>query len=446
VSFIFCNSGNAQPKIVGYYASWNSNLLPYNDIEYSNLTDINVAFGTPNSDGSITYDAGIPFTHLVESAHSAGVKVLISLGGASSGNSFTAATLDSTLRSKLIANVVSFLQTNNYDGVDIDWESPTNSTETAQLTSLIQEMRVDFNQINPSWLITMAIPATNYGGQHFDILNLVNFVDWFNVMCYDFVGSWTSYTGFNAPLYEISTDPNQAGSDSSSIVYWLSRSSQQISIPASKLVLGVPFYGDLFNAKGLYKKLTNTTVSNPYYADAISYINSGWTYHWYDATKEPYLINPDTTKFITFEDTNSIKLKTEFAVRKNLGGIMIWELSQDMYNGKQPLLETISKTFGNYTSIEETKPEVVDNYKLYNNYPNPFNPSTTIKFSIPKSSMVKLILYNVLGQKVRVLINRELSSGNHEAEFNASNLSSGIYFYTLISGNFIQTKKMILLK
>lgn len=436
----------AQRKVIGYYTSWNSNLLPYDKVEYSNLTDINVAFGTPNPDGSITYDGGIPFTHLVESAHSAGVKVLISLGGASSGDSFKAATLDSSLRAKLIANIVSFLQTNNYDGVDIDWETPTDTTETMQLTSLIQEMRVDFNQINPSWLITMAIPATNYGGQHFDIRNLVNFVDWFNVMCYDFVGSWTTYTGFNAPLYDTPFDLNQAGSDSSSVVYWLSRGSQQISIPASKLVLGVPFYGDLFNAKGLYKKLTNTTVSNPYYADAITYINSGWIYHWYDATKEPYLINSDTTKFITFEDTNSVKLKTEFAIRKNLGGIMIWELSQGLYADNQPLLETIANTLRTYTSVENTEREVVKDYKLYNNYPNPFNPSTTIKFSVPKSSVVKLIVYNVLSQEVRVLVNGELNTGSHEVEFNASNLSSGIYFYTLISENFIQTKKMILLK
>ena len=446
VPVLFNNSSMAQGKVVGYYASWNSNLLPYSKIEYSNLTHIIVAFGTPNSDGSITYDGGIPFTHLVETAHSNGVKVLISIGRANSDSNFTAATLDLSLRAKMIFNIANFLQTNNYDGVDIDWETPTNTSKMMKLDSLVQEMRTYFNKIDSSWLITVAIPGGSYSGQYFDIRTLVNYVDWFNVMCYNYVGSWTTYTGFNAPLYIVSIDPNHAGSDSSSVEYWLSRGSRQITIPINKLVLGVPFYGNLFNANGLYKKLTNTIVSYPYYADAMSYINLGWTYHWYDAAKEPYLINQDTTKFITFEDTNSVKLKAEFAARKGLGGIMIWELSQGLYNDKQPLLETVANTLRTYTSIKENKKIVVNNYELYNNYPNPFNPSTIISFSIPKNEPVKLIVYNILGQEIKVLLDREINEGIHKVEFDASNLSSRIYLYTLITEDFISTKKMILIK
>lgn len=86
------------------------------------------------------------------------------------------------------------------------------------------------------------------------------------------------------------------------------------------------------------------------------------------------------------------------------------------------------------------------NYTLSQNYPNPFNPSTEIKYSIPVSGFVSLELYNILGQKVTTLINQQLTEGNYSVRFNASNLSSGIYFYTLRAGDFFKTMKMILLK
>jgi hypothetical protein len=83
---------------------------------------------------------------------------------------------------------------------------------------------------------------------------------------------------------------------------------------------------------------------------------------------------------------------------------------------------------------------------LYQNFPNPFNPSTAIKYSIPELSKVKLVLYNLLGEAVTTLVNEEKPAGNYEVEFNAENIPSGVYFYQLIAGDFVQTKKMILLK
>jgi Secretion system C-terminal sorting domain len=85
-------------------------------------------------------------------------------------------------------------------------------------------------------------------------------------------------------------------------------------------------------------------------------------------------------------------------------------------------------------------------YSLEQNYPNPFNPSTIIRFSIPEANRVSLKVYNLLGQNVATLINENLNAGSHEVSFNAENLSSGVYFYTLQSGTFTLTKKMILMK
>ncbi|MCB0747262.1 MAG: T9SS type A sorting domain-containing protein, partial [Ignavibacteriae bacterium] len=93
-------------------------------------------------------------------------------------------------------------------------------------------------------------------------------------------------------------------------------------------------------------------------------------------------------------------------------------------------------------SLETTPNE----YGLAQNYPNPFNPSTTISYTLPNSGFTKLSVYNSLGQEVQSLINDNQSAGTHTVNFNASNLPSGMYFYSLTSGNFTQTNKMILMK
>ena len=85
-------------------------------------------------------------------------------------------------------------------------------------------------------------------------------------------------------------------------------------------------------------------------------------------------------------------------------------------------------------------------YTLYQNYPNPFNPTTKIAYDIPKDSKVVLTVYNVLGQEVATLVNEIQRMGSHTVNFNASSLASGIYFYRLSAGTFVQTQKMILLK
>jgi len=83
---------------------------------------------------------------------------------------------------------------------------------------------------------------------------------------------------------------------------------------------------------------------------------------------------------------------------------------------------------------------------LLNNYPNPFNPQTTIRFYIPERSFIKLRVFNMLGNEVRMLLNEEKDIGYHEINFDGSGLPSGVYFYTLQTPKFIQTKKMVLLR
>jgi hypothetical protein len=101
-----------------------------------------------------------------------------------------------------------------------------------------------------------------------------------------------------------------------------------------------------------------------------------------------------------------------------------------------------------YTSITGVVSEKlnVSSFNLQQNYPNPFNPSTVISYSLPSASNVKLIAYNSLGQTVKVLEAGFKQAGNHSITFNATDFPSGIYFYRIEAGQFMQIKKMILIK
>jgi hypothetical protein len=85
-------------------------------------------------------------------------------------------------------------------------------------------------------------------------------------------------------------------------------------------------------------------------------------------------------------------------------------------------------------------------FSLTQNYPNPFNPSTTFSFSLPSKSFVSLKIYDMQGRKVAILVSEEMSAGTYSRQWNAANISSGVYFYQLQVGSFLQTKKMVLVK
>jgi hypothetical protein len=96
--------------------------------------------------------------------------------------------------------------------------------------------------------------------------------------------------------------------------------------------------------------------------------------------------------------------------------------------------------------VEELDNMAPDNYALSQNFPNPFNPVTNIHFSIPEAGFVSLKVYNLIGQEVATLVNEYINVGTYKVDFDAANLTSGIYFYKITSGNYSETKKMMLMK
>ena len=106
---------------------------------------------------------------------------------------------------------------------------------------------------------------------------------------------------------------------------------------------------------------------------------------------------------------------------------------------RRPLSEMI-------TDVNDKENYLPTNFALQQNYPNPFNPATEINYSLPRSNMVSIRVYDVIGNEIANLVNEEKPAGRYSVNFNASNLSSGVYFYRMQAGSFVETKKLILLK
>ena len=440
VSFYSFKYIYSQNKVVGYYPDWIEFTLPPQNIEFENITHIVHAFAWPQSNGNIFYYQGMFNYGLANETHIAGKKILLAFGGWGNSNGFAPMSADSTSRTNFINEVVDLLLANNYDGIDLDWEYPANITEGKNLTKLVKDLRERFNLLNSDLLITMAVSAGSYYGQYIEYNVLKDFIDWFSMMGYDFHGSWTTHAGHNAPLYQPSICFDGASEPG---IYYLSIVRQ---VPKHQILLGLPFYGKEFETTGLYQPITGNVNDLLYTNIAPRITNGNWEYYWDDLSKVPYLLNSDNTKFITYDDTMSVRIKCEYTKESQLAGIMIWALGQDLHSNTQPLLETIGRSMGLTTPVEFCGNVYANNFYLYNNYPNPFNPYTKIIFTVPETSLIKLKVYDILGNEVRTLVNEVKTAGRYEINFNGSDLASGVYTYILSSGNFLQPKKMILLK
>ena len=437
ITYIFPVTIKGEKIVNGYYPNWLRQDFSSEKIDFTILTHITHAFAWPNYDGSLGMYSEMIDPDLNSIVHKEGREILIAIGGWGNSYAFSDVLSDSIKRSLFITNILNFIEINAYDGVDIDWEFPSSSLDRINLTSFMKELRFRMDEINTDYRLTMAISSNDYYGQWFDYTILSKYCDWFGVMTYDFHGSWTNHAGHNSP---ISAPLN---CDDGSIAFTLDYLLNMRNLSPSKLLLGIPFYGKEFNASGLYKTKTGN-VKDLIFNIIPGYLNSGWNPFWDNISEVPYLINKDSNRIITYDDSMSVRIKSEKAMEENLSGVMIWAIGYDFINGKQPLLQSIGKSLQTISlNVDFERPEKIE---LYSNYPNPFNSHTTIHYKIPVHSKFSLEIIDINGKTLETLISGYSKTASNSISWYPINLSSGLYFIRLSINNESTTRKILYVK
>ena len=236
------------------------------------------------------------------------------------------------------------VETFDYDGIDLDWEYPDTPEEVAGFERLARRFRKDLDKMgekrNRGMIQTMAAAATPTTLKWLSNQILLETMDWVNVMTYDMAGEWTDFAGHHSPLFASPKQPGSPRSTELSMTYLIDR-----GMPANRLALGIPLYGKGFSVSEPYASTKNQKkVQRPpggHYSKLVQLQKEqGWIRHWDDETKSPWLIAPDRSGVIGYDDSESVTLKTEWAMKLGLRGVFFWEINADrLGDGTNPLQE-----------------------------------------------------------------------------------------------------------
>jgi len=301
-------------------------------ISAQKLTHINYAFGKVSDAGEVILNADGP-PHIAQlqalKAKNPHLKVILSIGGWGADN-FSDAAFNATTRERFTRSAMAILENYALDGIDLDWEYPgqpgpgikyreeDKEDFTLMLKSLRQQLDALSDERGLHGADRYSLSIATAGGpyfQHTEMNRLYKYVDWINIMGYDFAGEWSKTAEHHAPF---------TGAES------FVRQHLGAGIPSRKLVLGVPFYGRAWcGAVGLHQPVEAYAESIPYSVLEREYIDHGFERHWDAQAHAPYLWNASSATFITYEDPQSLRYKARFVKRNNLGGMMFWEMSHD---------------------------------------------------------------------------------------------------------------------
>ena len=353
-------------RVIGYYAGWSVERFPATKIRGDLLTHVNYAFAIINKDDECVARnpelAEKGFAQLRELKQKyPHLKTLISVGGWTDSTGFYDTAKTAATREKFAKSAAKFAKANGFDGVDIDWEYPGGGgndkgkggpEDTKNFTALLTELRKQLDAQGKAdgggkhYLLTIAAPA---GGAYkrMELDQITPLLDFINLMTYDFAGSWLPRTAFNAPLYPWGEhEQGKLGGDVSVQAY------REAGVPPEKICLGVPFYGRAF---GGVKAGDEHGLNQPFDPKAKFTSEDGWGWRaisakyldkksslfWSDKAKVPWVFDDRAGLFITYDDPRSLRGKAQYVRDNKLGGVMIWELSDD--DEKASLLNAVNE-------------------------------------------------------------------------------------------------------
>ena len=357
----FAQHQPATPVITAYVFPQQA-LIQSGTIDAQSLTRINYAFANI-ANGRIVEG----FSHDAENyaylnhlkAQNPSLTVLVSVGGWEWSNNFSDMVLTPDTRRAFIDSVIDFLARYQLDGLDIDWEYPGMEGATKafrpedkqNFTSLLKELRSRFEaqtlHTHKHLYLTIAAGSGSDFIAHTEMDKLSLYLDDVNLMCYDYNEPSESgnLTGHNSPLYANPSDPRKVASDTSIQEF------EAAGVPASKLVLGLAFYGHTWGSvpatnHGLFQQ--GKAVPHAYNsygnikATLLNKPGSKATRYWDEDAKVPYIYDPESQIFLSYEDPQSMAIKSKYVLDHHLAGVMFWDYESDPTGA---LLKSINDTF-----------------------------------------------------------------------------------------------------
>ncbi len=292
-----------------------------------------------------------------------GLRILISIGGWTGSGYFSDAVATPASRQEFADAIIQRFILGNlpkvngaggggaaagvFDGVDIDWEYPIsggntgnhhNPTDAENLTAFYALLRAKLDAINPKLLLTAAVPAGETTLRNYQIVKDQKYLDWYNLMTYDFTGAWDPRTGHHANLLSSPESPTRNSFDRA--VHFML---DTLGVEPGKIVPGVAFYGrgwqDVAATDGGLRQAAGGGASGEFgvginnYSQLSLLTHQGYEYHWDPAAMAPWLYDRDLKIFWSLDDAKSIALKFHYVLAYNLGGIMCWDITGDDSSG-----------------------------------------------------------------------------------------------------------------
>ncbi|MBK8947022.1 MAG: T9SS type A sorting domain-containing protein [Ignavibacteriae bacterium] len=433
-------------SVFGYLPDWEYLENAHQNFNYDLLSHIAVFDFPVSKTGAISEPPSWPWTDLMNSAHESGTKVIMVIVNFSANDIHEILT-SSIAKWIFFSGVKSKIINYNLDGVNIDFEGLNTADRGTVINDFMKELTDTVHAISPDLEVSFAAPAVNWGG--WNLTGLAQSCDYLFVMGYDFFGSWSTTTGPTAPLI----------GGSYNITNTINVQYQTVtSFYPEKIILGVPYYGPHWETSTSQEgSSTLNFVESKRYRDAKP-LSENYGVKWSSTYKNSWFSFTSDSKNnqVWFDTDSSLSLKYDLAISKKLKGIGMWALGYD--GSRDELWNLLDKKFSVTVNVEDNK--LPKDFILGQNYPNPFNPTTTIEYIIPsilKSEVsnevsdfslnyVTLKIYDILGSEVETMVSEIGKPGNYKIQFDGSKLPSGVYYYQMKTGNFSQTKKMLLLK
>lgn len=412
-------------KVLGWHPYWVS-ATAYLSYDYNALSHLAYfSYEVDTATGGYTSIHDWNSTPIIDYAHQRGTRVLLTV--TNFGTARNTELLTDTLKQKYLINrLIALLKARNGDGVNFDLES-VSVTQRANLVSFINRAVTMIKAQLPEAEISMATPAVDWSNA-WDFKALAQLCDYLIVMGYDYYWKGSATAGPVSPLegetYNVTRTVN---------TYLTAE------VPPERLLLGVPWYGYDWPVVNSTRKATATgTATARLYTAAMQIAEANPENNIFDfTTKVPWVAYTSSSMWrqLWYDNIESLGLKYSLVKSKKLGGIGIWALSYE--GGSTDMWGNIINSFAIF---DTTKSSIL---KIY---PNPASESCRVEFYLNTSANVNLTIYDSQGKKRIVLFDGDLDAGFHSEFFESSGYGAGIYLCVMKTGNYVTTRKIVVIK